>query len=119
MLTPRDLRVAWEQAHERCGSNPPESFRAELWQAMRDILAERESHQTPAGSVELVVSGPSHETIDWIDDQVCHSFAAGSRRLRTITEHHRPHGDEAGRRYHLRSLRVPRFETSTGGRPDH
>ena len=68
-----------------------------------------------AESVHVVVGAtePSGETLDWMDDTACRSFAQGARRHAFIANEVRPHGDDP-RYYFVRRLRLPVSEAGNG-----
>ena len=118
MLTPRDLRESYEIAHQRAGHDPEAPASRETWQEMLRELAQREARRSTNRTAELVVSTTgADEQLDWIDDQICGSFASGCRRVKEVKEFDL-HGNEPGRRYLLRSLRVPQFEADTPDTPE-
>ena len=115
MLSPRDLREAYERAQTSAGNNPASPATTETWRAMLQELAAQEARCSSDRTVELVVGTTGDgENIDWIDDQICCSFEAASQRLKevkTFALHRKETG--TGRRYLLRTLRTPRFEAGT------
>ena len=119
MLTPRDLRDSYEIAHERAGNDPEAPASPTTWQKMLQELAKREAHKSSNRTAEIVVSTTGDgDQIDWIDDQICGSFEAACQRMKEVKGFNL-HGNEPGRRYVLRSLRVPRFESDTPDTPEN
>ena len=56
---------------------------------------------------------PSGETLDWIDDTICLSFAQAARRVEFVRNELRPHEDSP-RHYFVRTLLVPESEAGNG-----
>ena len=56
---------------------------------------------------------PSGETLDWLDDTACLTFAQGARRQKFIKEEVQPH-DDTPRYYFVRTLRLPASAEGNG-----
>jgi len=71
--------------------------------------------EQPTRSVHVVIGAtePSGETLDWMDDTACRSFAQGARRHAFIANEVRPH-DDGPRYYFVRKLRLPESEAGNG-----
>ena len=76
--------------------------------------ADLERQPAPTG-VHVVIGAtePSGETLDWLDDTACRSFAQGARRRAFIRDEVRPHDDEP-RHYLLRRLHLPETDAGHG-----
>lgn len=101
-------------------STDPAARPAEIIHYMADgrirTLSEAElDKEQQTGSVHVVIGAtePSGETLDWMDDTACRSFAQGARRQAYIANEVRPHDDEP-RYYFVRRLRLPDTESGNG-----
>ena len=121
MIGPRDLYEAYRrtgtdaEAAESGWRALPDGERRR-WRRACDELAAVEAHRSPSGTAYLVVSTTGgDDEVDWIDEQVWPSLAAGSRRADAMRNDIRPHEADPERRYLVRPLRVGRFDPDRDG----
>ena len=111
----RPLLAVIGEASTKPAAEPAEIIHYAADGRIRVIDEAELADQPPAGSVHVVIGAtePSGETLDWLDDTACRSFAQGARRHAFIANKVRPH-DDAPRYYFVRKLRLPEGDAGNG-----